>query len=69
MNQADKLKLVPELSTCSGFINRFYKLLPLYTTQQEAYEALEREHSEIFGRKKYASFESFKKTKNKRLRN
>lgn len=69
MDANDKLKLAPELSSCSGFINRFYKLLPLYSTHEQTYDALEKEHAEIFGRKKYASFESFKKVKNKRLKN
>ncbi len=45
--------------TPQGFLNRFYELCSKYKTYKEAYEAVEKEHQEYFGTRRYASYSSF----------
>jgi hypothetical protein len=55
----------------SGFDKLFYKFLgsPEIKTQAKAYEKTEEAFEEFFGRRKYASFNSFRNARNKRLKN
>lgn len=55
------------LLTREGFIERYYSNCA-YATSQEAYEATERQHEALTGRRKYKSWESFKVIKNKFIR-
>jgi len=58
-----------QLLTVKGFIRRY---LQIYwqeeLNQRQAYERTEQEYLEIVGRRKYASFESFRPTMYRHLR-
>lgn len=51
-----------------GFCDLFYQYCKEYSTQEKAYDAAERIFQSNFGKKKYASWESFKNTRNQKLR-
>lgn len=57
------LKEVQKLYTRRGYFNRFYEIRLKYDSNKEAYEALEIEHENIFGRQRYSSYESFRTNK------
>lgn len=50
-----------------GFIECFYEMLSYYQKQEDAYEAVERQHEAEFGKRKYSSFESFRICRDKRI--
>ena len=50
------------------FIRRFWNISGEYKTSHEAYEAVERLHSNAFKRRRYSDFESFKQVKNRWLK-
>lgn len=52
-----------ELLTVEGFIDRFHTVLQYYDTHEQAYDFVEKQHHETFGRNKYADYESFKSVK------
>ena len=56
-----------KLLTPEGFDERFYSLCQLYRTNELAYEALERQYESYFGKRRYSNYESYRKTKNKRV--
>lgn len=56
-------------ATPEGFNRLFELYCKEYSTYEKAYEAAERQHESKFGKKKYASWESFKNTRNQKLRN
>lgn len=62
------MTLTERLSTVRGFLGRYFEHLKESGTQQEAYEKTETEFSEIFRRKRYANYESFRKVKNRIIR-
>lgn len=61
-------ELTRQLSTADGFTNRWYALLRIYRTHAEAYEAVENEYSEIFGRRRYSCFDSFRIVRNRKIK-
>ena len=54
--------------TCDGFCTLFYRMCGEYGSQDKAYEAAERMYQAHFGERRYASYESFKNTRNQKLR-
>lgn len=54
--------------TTEGFIERYFMLCGYYPTLQEAYEQTERQYATLTGQRKYASYKSFKVSKNKFLK-
>jgi hypothetical protein len=59
------MSLVHTLSTPKGFLNRYLQHLITCETQIEAYEQTEIEHEALFNRRKYSSYDSFRRRKNK----
>ena len=59
------MNLYQQLSTPRGFIDRYLKNLAHCNTQIEAYELTEKEFFELFNRRKYSSYDSFRRRKNK----
>jgi hypothetical protein len=55
------------LLTSKGFIDAFWEMLSYYCNHEEAYEAVERQYEAQFGKRKYASFESFRICRDKFL--
>jgi hypothetical protein len=67
----EKQKIDPYIAswiTCDGFCTLFYRMCGEYTTQELAYEAAERMYQSQFGERRYASYESFKNTRNQKIR-
>jgi hypothetical protein len=56
------------LLTFDGFLALFYQFCKEYSTQEKAYEAAERIFQAYFCKRKYASFESFKNTRNQKFK-
>jgi hypothetical protein len=59
--------LKKQLFTTKGFDRRFYHHCA-QLSQEEAYEATEREYQEFFPARKYANYKSFKSAFNRRVR-
>ncbi len=51
------------------FDKRFLQLTGDSATYEEAYERLEQEFSEQFGTRRYKNYESYRKTRNRRIKN
>lgn len=51
---------VLKLATKAGFFELFWEGVGRGMTQREAYEAVEAEHVEVFRRRRYATWESFR---------
>ena len=52
----------------SGFEKRFYKHCGQSKNYYEAYEKTEQEFENCFGKRRYASYDSFRVSKNRRIR-
>lgn len=48
------------ISNPAGFYDRYILLLAYYETNEQAYEATERQYAEIVGRRRFKCYESFK---------
>lgn len=48
-----------------NFINSWFRALPNYKTYEEAYESVEIEYLNYFGRRKYSDYQSFRQVKNR----
>ena len=53
----------------SGFEKRFHKHCKETKTYSEAYELTEKEYQKNFGKRRYSSYDSFRVTKNRKIRN
>ena len=53
----------------AGFEKRFHKNCKEVKNYEEAYELTEKEYEENFGKRRYASYDSFRVTKNRKIRN
>ena len=56
-----------KLLSAEGFADYFLRMEGLYPSNREAYERLEDFHIEIMGKRKYAEYESFRKTLRRQL--
>ena len=48
------------ISDANGFYERYVRMLALYETNEQAYEATELQYMEVVGKRRFASFQSFK---------
>ena len=60
--------------SASGFVREFWDRSKEYKTLKSAYESVEKEHVELFGKRKYSDYNSFRvcrdrKTKETMLHN
>lgn len=53
----------------AGFEKRFHKNCQIINNYRMAYEMTEKTYQENFGKRRYASYDSFRVTKNKKIRN
>tara|TARA_R110002153_G_scaffold70085_2_gene184589 strand:+ start:412 stop:624 length:213 start_codon:yes stop_codon:yes gene_type:complete len=53
----------------AGFEKRFYKNCQTTKSNEQAYEKTEKEYEKYFLKRRYASYDSFRVTKNKKIRN
>jgi hypothetical protein len=51
------------LATKNGYFNRYFQLLPHYSSGLETYIALEAEYYEKYKRSKYKNYETFRASK------
>jgi hypothetical protein len=51
-----------ELLDVEGFIRQYWMFIQDYETYEQAYNATERLYKKFFGKNKYSSFTSFKRT-------
>ena len=65
---AIELEILALLSS-NGFESRFHKNCKLSKTYEDAYELTEKEYESHFGNRRYASYDSFRVTKNRKNRN
>ena len=54
-------ELAKKINTSEGFYEQFLIMKKLYPTQRKAYEVLEIYHTQIFGKRKYSEFDSFRR--------
>lgn len=52
-----------DLLSAEGFYNAYLRKTFVYNTQIESYEALEVEFLNLFGKRRYSNWESFKRVK------
>ena len=53
----------------SGFERRFHKHCKETKNYEQAYEKTEKEYEASFGKRRYSSYDSFRVTKNRKIRN
>jgi hypothetical protein len=46
--------------SATGFVREFWEKVKEHKTLKSAYESLEKEHIEIFGKRKYSDYNSFR---------
>lgn len=63
--QLDQMKA---LSSVSGFYNAYFKQLKTATSNSEAFNVVNEQYYNLFGRYRYSSYDSFSKLKNKSLK-
>ena len=69
MNTDAQIKLMREISTRDGFTRKFYQYLrESKITQQQAFDKLNEQYEQLFGKKRYSNFESYRKTRDYQLR-
>ena len=56
------------LKDCEAFTAAFWRRFADFPTQEAAYEDLERFYVYVFGCRRYANFESFRQSRNRRLK-
>lgn len=54
------------ITTAEGFTKRFWENFRYFSTQEEAYEATERQYDFITGRNRYKDFNSFRATRDRK---
>ena len=70
MKRSNTIELeILALLSPSGFEKRFHKHCKLSRTYEDAYELTERDYESNFGKRRYASYDSFRVTKNRINRN
>ena len=49
-----------KIYSANGFVREFWERTKEYKTFKSAYESLEKEHIDLFGKRKYADYNSFR---------
>ena len=52
----------------SGFVREFWDRSKNYKTLKSAYESVEQEHIELFGKRKYSDYNSFRVCRDRKLK-
>lgn len=58
---------IPAQWTTEGFMKRFDELLPQCRTYLQAYQETEYEHTRLFGRERYKSYDAFRQVRKSML--
>tara|TARA_R110000868_G_scaffold136867_2_gene350005 strand:- start:646 stop:846 length:201 start_codon:yes stop_codon:yes gene_type:complete len=54
--------------SANGFVREFWEKVKEHKTLKSAYESLEREHIEIFGKRKYSDYNSFRVCRDRKVK-
>ena len=54
--------------SASGFVREFWDRSKNYKTLKSAYESVEQEHIELFGKRKYSDYNSFRVCRDRKLK-
>ena len=54
--------------SATGFVNEFWEKVKEHKTLKSAYESLEKEHIEIFGKRKYSDYNSFRVCRDRKVK-
>ena len=54
--------------SASGFVREFWDRSKEYKTLKSAYESVEQEHIELFGKRKYSDYNSFRVCRDRKLK-
>jgi hypothetical protein len=54
--------------SATGFVREFWEKVKEHKTLKSAYESLEKEHIEIFGKRKYSDYNSFRVCRDRKVK-
>jgi len=57
-----------KIYSADGFIREFWQRAKHYKYLKQAYESLEKEHIELFGKRKYADYNSFRACRDRKIK-
>ena len=57
-----------QLLEVDGFMDRFHDVLQYCDTNEQAYDLIEKQHQEAFGKRKYADYDVFRSAKSQYLK-
>ena len=57
-----------KIYSADGFIREFWQRAKDYKYLKQAYESLEKEHIEIFGKRKYSDYDSFRVCRDRKVK-
>lgn len=68
MTHQQKLQLIRQLSTRDGFTKKFYEYLGQDMSQKDAFDKLNTEYEQLFGKPRYANYDSYRKAREYHLK-
>ena len=57
-----------KIYSADGFIREFWQRAKDYKYLKQAYESLEKEHIELFGKRKYSDYNSFRVVRDRKIK-
>ena len=54
--------------SATGFVREFWEKVKEHKTLKSAYESVEKEHVEIFGKRKYSDYNSFRVCRDRKVK-
>ena len=57
-----------KIYSANGFVREFWERTKEYKTFKSAYESLEKEHIDLFGKRKYADYNSFRVCRDRKIK-
>jgi len=54
--------------SATGFVREFWEKVKEHKTLKSAYESVEKEHIEIFGKRKYSDYNSFRVCRDRKVK-
>lgn len=66
-NEQPTTNHIPSQWTTEGFMQRYEDWMKLSETYYQAYQETEREHTELFGRARFKSYDAFRSSRNNLL--
>lgn len=68
MNKDTQLSLMRDISTKEGFTHKFYEYLAGGLGCQQAFDRLNKEYKDLFGHKRYSSYDSYRKVRDRQMK-